>query len=786
MSPLNVRELEQEVRAAAPEPPSHLLQALLDDAPDSLLPTAVETAEAVETALPVAPGGRRSPYASWRFAASLVTVLAGGMLAWVVSHRAPPLSTVVDSRAETQPEPGNLARTPATASPEDAGSGAPLGRTSAAAEVAQPPAALPAASPGATAPARAPVSSLVVEVRDDRGAALPGATVVVAGGPAPVVAVTDSAGRAKFLALGPGSYGVEARLEGFSALAHDLRARPGNTHRLAMTLSPAVEDVITVTAESPNLDPRFMAVSAATSGGTSETIPTSRDPWAILQKLPGALADRIDVAGNETGQQSRGVPSTGGTAEPNGAPYGDVFYRGYGVNPFLDTEDDALSTFGLDVDTASYNVVRRYLTDGNLPPPEAVRLEELVNAFDYGDPAPRRGDFALRAEGAPSPWGAGERYYLLRLAVKAREVSATERQPADLVFVVDVSGSMANENRLLLVQKSLHLLLDELRGTDRVALVVYGSRGEVRLPFTTDRKAIGAAIDRLAPEGSTNVEEGLVLAYDLAAQEGRRDAMRRIVLCSDGVANVGATGPEQVLARIGAAAREGIELTTVGFGMGNYNDVLMEQLADRGDGRYAYVDTLPEARRIFVENLTGTLQTVAFEARAQVEFDPRTVARWRLVGYENRDIADERFRDDTVDAGEIGAGHSVTALYEIKLHPGAEAFGDMLLGTLRLRWRPAAGETHEESTLPLRGRNLARSWAAGSHAFRLASVVARFAEVLRDSFWARNADLQRLAEDARGLAAERPDEPRIAELAELVARAAELRHSERDKTEKER
>jgi Ca-activated chloride channel family protein len=251
--------------------------------------------------------------------------------------------------------------------------------------------------------------------------------------------------------------------------------------------------------------------------------------------------------------------------------------------------------------------------------------------------------------------------------------------------------------------------------------------------------------------------------------------MRRIVLCSDGVANVGRTGPESLLARIGTAAREGIELTTVGFGMGNYNDVLMEQLADRGNGRYAYVDTLDEARRIFVENLTGTLQTVAAEARAQVAFDPRAVARWRLLGYENRDIADERFRDDTVDAGEVGAGHAVTALYEIKLQPGAERDRRARLGTLRLRWRPAESDTFVESELPFRRSDLAPSWRAGSRPFRLAAIAARFAEALRGSYWARGADLDRLAEDARLLAGAGADETREAELARLIARAAELR-----------
>jgi Ca-activated chloride channel family protein len=469
-------------------------------------------------------------------------------------------------------------------------------------------------------------------------------------------------------------------------------------------------------------------------------------------------------------------PSTGGTTEPNDQPYGDVFFQGYGTNPFVDTEDDALSTFGFDVDTGSYGVVRRYLRDGNLPPADAVRVEEIVNAFDYGDTAPRRGTFALSAEGAPSPWPPGERYYLLRLAVKGREIQRAEERPVDLVFVIDTSGSMNYENRLGLVKRALALLLERLGPDDRVALVTYGSRGEVRLPFTRDAETLRWTVERLHPDGATNAEEGLTLAYDLMARQGRRGAVRRVLLCSDGVANVGATGPESILGRIGEGARSGVELTTVGFGMGNYNDVLMEQLADRGNGRYAYVDTLDEARRLFVEELTGTLYSIAAEARAQVEFDPRVVSRYRLIGYENRDIADERFRDDTVDAAEIGSGHTVTALYEVKLREGVrpERGEGRRLGTLRVRFRPIDSERFEEGSLPLDLGILAPSWSSASRAFHLSAVAARFAEILRGSYWARGGDLHELARRAERIAAEWRGEERIAELADLIRRAADL------------
>lgn len=559
-----------------------------------------------------------------------------------------------------------------------------------------------------------------------------------------------------------------------------------------------LREEITVTAEAPILDERKISRGVAISQPELEKAPTARDPWIVMSQAPGVLADRVNVGGNEAGQRavppeprrrmarladeaprpmplpSVMPPSTGGTREPNDAPYGDVFFRAYGTNPFVDTEDDPLSTFGLDVDTGSYGVVRRYLSDGHLPPPEAVRVEELVNAFDYGDPPPARGDFALHASGAVTPFGPGERYHLIRFAVRAREVAAADRKPAVLTFVVDVSGSMAYEGRLGLVQRSLGLLLSQLRPDDRVGLVVYGTRGRVVLDHTGELEAIRRAVENLRPEGSTNAEEGLHLGYELARRGFREGAVNRVILCSDGVANVGATGAESILERIGDEARGGIELTTVGFGMGNYNDVLMEQLANRGDGAYAYVDTLEEARRVFVENLTGTLQSVAKDARAQVEFDPAVVARYRLLGYENRFLPDERFRDDTVDAGEVGAGHSVSALYEVKLHPGAPRRASA--ATLTLRYRSAESGRVEELSRSIAARELERDWERAPAAVRLASVVGEFAEILKGSYWAKDGDLDDLFRRAQKISAEDyPGDLRVAELAALVGRAASLR-----------
>ena len=434
---------------------------------------------------------------------------------------------------------------------------------------------------------------------------------------------------------------------------------------------------------------------------------------------------------------------------PNGAAYDDVFFKGAGTNPFIDTEDDAFSTFGMDVDTASYSVMRRYLRDGYLPPPEAVRVEEFVNAFDYNYTPPADEAFAVHLEGAPSKFGEGKRLQLLRIGIQGRVISDTDRKDAILTFVIDVSGSMSRENRLELVKKALTLLLEQLRPNDKVGIVVYGSNARVVLPHTgiVNQEHILTAIRALAPEGATNAEAGLRMGYKLALQNSKPDRINRVILCSDGVANVGQTGSDAILKEIRTYVKEGVTLTTVGFGMGNYNDILMEQLANKGNGSYAYVDTLNEAKRVFVENLTGTLQVIAKDAKIQVEFNPETVSRFRLLGYENRRLAHEDFRNDTVDAGEVGAGHSVTALYEIKLHEDANG----KLATVSIRHEnPDTGNVTEVnrsiSTDGLKG-----SFEEATPAFQLVASVAEFAEILRGSFWAQEGSLEIVRETLEGI-----------------------------------
>lgn len=461
-----------------------------------------------------------------------------------------------------------------------------------------------------------------------------------------------------------------------------------------------------------------------------------------------------------------------GLTPPNNNAYHDVFFQDYRTNPFIDTEDDHLSTFAMDVDTASYSVTRRILNDGYLPPQEAVRVEEFVNTFDYNYTPPSDEAFAVYIEGAPSQYGDGNRLQLLRIGIQGRVISDENRKDAILTFVIDVSGSMAFENRLGLVKRSLTLLVDQLRPGDKVGIVVYGSDARTVLPHTgiEARGEILYAINALQPEGVTNAEAGLRLGYTLAQQSAKAGSINRVILCSDGVANTGETGSDAILKKIRAHVEEGITLTTVGFGMGNYNDILMERLANDGNGSYAYVDSLSEARRIFVENLTGTLQLIAKDAKVQVDFNPQTVSRFRLIGYENRRLDHEDFRDDDADAGEIGSGHSVTALYEIKLHEGTNG----KLATVFLRYEDPDNYNVTEISRDYFTSGLKSTFEAASVEFQLVASIAEFAEILRGSYWAQEGSLEAVQQTIAELQPQINNE-QVDELSLLVSKAIDLK-----------
>ena len=465
------------------------------------------------------------------------------------------------------------------------------------------------------------------------------------------------------------------------------------------------------------------------------------------------------------------LPTAAPWPAPVASPYGGVTYEDPGVHPYVDPNEDQVSTFALDVDTASYTIAQRYVDDGHRPDPASVRVEEWVNAFAQGYPAPDDDTFAVLVDGAPTPFTERDEV-LLRIGLQARDVRDRAREDAALTFVIDTSGSMEREGRLELVKEALRLLVDQLGRNDTVAIVTFGDDARVLLEPTraTDANRILGTIEDLRPGGSTNLEAGLRLGYELARSSLTENGIDRVVLASDGVANVGLTDSVSILAAIRRDAAAGIELVSVGVGMGNYNDTLLEQLADQGDGFYAYVNVLDEARRLFTEDLTGTVQTVALDARAQVRFDPDIVAAYRLVGYENRDIDDNAFVDPSVDAGAIGAGHAVTALYAIRLRD--DVGRQDVLATVRVRWTDPETGDDDELERQVRASELARSFEGSDPYFRFDAIVAATAEVLRGSPWTERLDLVTVADTADREASGLPATDEVHRFLDLLDRLA--------------
>ncbi len=526
---------------------------------------------------------------------------------------------------------------------------------------------------------------------------------------------------------------------------------PAATQAPAPTEAPASNDYI----EAP------AATEAPATAAPAYDAPLDS---ALNAPSSGAAPETSDKSVQNAGQPH---------AHPTRGP-SDVFFENYGVNPSIDTVEDHLSTFAMDVDTGSYTIMRKYLNEGNLPPTDSVRVEEYVNYFDQDYPnPPAHQAFGIYIDGAPSPFTQSERYQMLRVGIQGYEVSEHERKDASLIFVIDVSGSMDMDNRLGLVKRSLELLVEQLRPSDTVGIVVYGTEAHIVLEPTSgaDKDLILDAIYGLHPEGTTNAEAGIRLGYKMAMYAYNPGAINRVILCSDGVANVGETGPDAILQEVRHYVEEGVTLTTVGFGMDNYNDVLMEQLADDGDGFYAYVDDMDEARRLFIDEITGTLQTIAMDAKVQVDFNPEVVARYRLVGFENRAVADQDFRDNSVDAGEIGAGHSVTALYEIKLYP--EAFGR--IATIFMRWQDPDTRQVVELSRDFNANELEQDFERADPYFQRAVVVAEYAEILKDSYWAKESSLQQVYREAERVNELLPWDQDMREFMDLIRRASYLR-----------
>ncbi|MBB1061159.1 YfbK domain-containing protein [Marilutibacter spongiae] len=483
---------------------------------------------------------------------------------------------------------------------------------------------------------------------------------------------------------------------------------------------------------------------------------------AERKSAPPAMAaqselDAVAVSGSRMANAPAAIPMTPPPPPPamyasmppqpaHGLPAANTeTYAGLEDNPVHRTVEEPVSTFSIDVDTGSYTNVRGMLADGTRPPANAVRAEEFLNYFDYGHPAPanREVPFRVSTELAPAPWNAKRQ--LLMIGIKGYDVPKATLPPANLVFLIDTSGSMNSPDKLPLLKRAFSMLTRQLRPQDRVSIVVYaGSAGLVLPPTPGDRQGeILAALEQLSAGGSTNGGEGIQLAYAMARQAFVKDGVNRVILATDGDFNVGTVDRDALETLVGDQRSTGVALSTLGFGRGNYNDAMAERLADVGDGNHAYIDSLHEARKVLVEEMGSTLMTIARDVKIQVEFNPARVAEYRLVGYENRVLAREDFDNDQVDAGDIGAGHEVTALYEITpvgsgverlpaLRYGDKAAPSPQLGNevahLRLRYKRPGEDDSRLIETPIRAADAS---ASASPSLRFAASVAAFADLLR-------------------------------------------------------
>ncbi len=600
----------------------------------------------------------------------------------------------------------------------------------------------------APVPVEAPSGTIEGTVRDRSGSPVANAQVLVVG--LRHSALTDSAGAFRLSAVPIGTHRVRAVSTGFRPAEVEALVRAGTTVRVDLTLEAAqVRSDPTVADEARRLEGQFDKAGV---------------PSAALMQRSGAGAWGADVDWNTEN------------------------YAAIEESRFLPAAANPRSTFSIDVDAASYTNVRRFLSSGQRPPRDAVRIEEFLNYFRYDYPEPE-GDapFSITTDLAVAPWAPEHR--LMRVGIKGKSLRTDAVPASNLVFLIDVSGSMQPPNKLPLVKQAFRLLVQELRPQDRVAIVVYAGAAGLVLPSTpgSDKAAILQALDRLEAGGSTAGGAGLRLAYDVARQHYDRESNNRVILATDGDFNVGESSDAAMVRLIEERRDQGIFLTVLGFGTGNLKDSRMEQIADKGNGHYAYVDNLNEGRRVFVREFAGTLVTIAKDVKIQVEFNPARVLAYRLVGYENRALRNEDFADDRKDAGELGAGHTVTALYEIvptgaslagtagdldslkyqttQLKPGASKSDEWL--TVQLRYKEPTGTSSRLLSHPVRARGKL-SEPVGD--FRFASAVAAFGLVLRESEYRGTATLDQVLALARGSEGEDPDGER-AEFVRLVESA---------------
>ncbi|MEE9493828.1 MAG: VWA domain-containing protein [Gammaproteobacteria bacterium] len=447
-------------------------------------------------------------------------------------------------------------------------------------------------------------------------------------------------------------------------------------------------------------------------------------------------------------------------------------YASYSDNPVRRAAEFPVSTFSIDVDTGSYSNIRRFLNQGSLPNEDAVRVEEMINYFSYQYPQPKNNTqpFSISTEVGPTPWNSDTQ--LLHIGIQGVDVAATQLPEANLVFLIDISGSMQAKNKLPLLKSALKMLAKQMDETDKISLVVYAGETGIALKPTQgkDRRKILRAINKLSASGSTNGAAGIELAYDMAEEGFIEGGINRVILATDGDFNVGLASVEALKKLIREKRTSGVSLTTLGFGSGNYNDHLMEQLADEGNGNYAYIDTLNEARKVLVDERASTLHTIARDVKIQIEFNPEVVAEYRLLGYENRQLKREDFNNDKVDAGDIGAGHTVTALYEVTLKNShgqrieplryqptetqtKPAKHHQELALLRLRYKPAETEKSELIEQTIDKNSIVKDIDKTSENYRFSASVAAFGQTLRQGKYLQSFsmdDVLSLAQSARG------------------------------------
>ncbi len=607
------------------------------------------------------------------------------------------------------------------------------------------------------------------------GSPLVGAKVVLEG-PVSKGATTDRNGKFSFSGLPAGKYALVVTRAGYKRVRKIVNVAAGKTVRIVIELEPApVPEEAEAEKKAEAAPSADMLATGRLAGPPPAAKPAPRPvSKAKISSESRAGGDAVVRAPpkrpKRTRRKYKGRPDR--RARPSVAysepRAGDTEqYKDHGVRQWEFADKDRLSTFSIDVDTASYTIARRKLKEGRLPPPASVRTEEFVNYFRYNYPAPKTAPFNVAMEASPSPFE--KSLHVLRIGVKGMEAKGKKRKPVHLTFLVDTSGSMNRPDKIGLVKRSLRFLVDQLKTGDTVALCTYaGSVREGLGPTGMNQRArIHRAIEDLMAGGSTAMSSGLELAYKLAHKNFRGKSVNRVIVCSDGDANVGRTSHGDMLKSIKHYAEEGITLSSIGFGMGNYKDHRMEQLANKGNGNYFYIDTFSAAKRVFGKQLMGTLQVIAKDVKIQVEFDPKAVRKYRLIGYENRDIADKDFRNDKVDAGEIGAGHTVTALYELQLTDPSRSFA-----TVRIRWKKPQGVKADEKAFPFDTRMMRASFARASADFRRAVAAAALAENLRNSPFKESWTIQKAKRIAqKALSRESKEE---LELIELIDKAAAL------------